>query len=316
MVITIVSHWIACHTNKDGFVCEITQGISSCEHASSVYSTGCFPPPHSTHRVTILWITELNRMDTRTELYMLWNDQLSRSRRTVWSPEGTFCVNSFEMNAVQGRIVRQSPSWLTYCQGGIKSASLVQLSPEWSTGVPEWVTTSAVQPTFWARDTCSYTCHGRQLSSNTCDLDGGTVKDVVGQPSPDVFTSSILGECARQKDWDFVFVKTESANYRQRTPRHHCHCTLLFTIIFVIGERTLRWTFDFWCLCVKFHFFVNVDTDGTLTMSVIWVIWWGVYMFGTFLPNILGSWCECHIISKCLTVTVWGLSREVAWPSG
>ena len=52
------------------------------------------------------------------------------------------------------------------------------------TDVPDWVKTSAVQPTFWDSDSFNFKCHGRQLAPNRCNLDGGSVWDVVVQPSP------------------------------------------------------------------------------------------------------------------------------------
>ena len=53
------------------------------------------------------------------------------------------------------------------------------------TDVPDWVTTSAVKPTFWDNDSFTSKCHGRQLAPNRCNLGGRSVWDVVVQPSPD-----------------------------------------------------------------------------------------------------------------------------------
>ena len=53
---------------------------------------------------------------------------------------------------ILGRVARQRPSRFIYCQGGRRSASLVQLiRPDVGrpTDVPDWATTSAVQATFW-----------------------------------------------------------------------------------------------------------------------------------------------------------------------
>ena len=73
-----------------------------------------------------------------------------------------------------------------YCQvGGRKSASLVQLSPDALTDVPDWVTTPAVQDTFWDSDSFNVKCYGRQLAPSRCNLGGGSVWDVVVQPSPE-----------------------------------------------------------------------------------------------------------------------------------
>ena len=60
---------------------------------------------------------------------------------------------------VQGRVARQHPS--RFIARGRKSASLVQLSPDALT-VPDWVTTSAVQPTFWDTDSFNFKLNGRQ----------------------------------------------------------------------------------------------------------------------------------------------------------
>ena len=50
---------------------------------------------------------------------------------------------------------------------------------------PDWVTTSAVQPTFWDSDSFNFKCHGRQLAPNRCKLGGRLVWDIVMQPSPE-----------------------------------------------------------------------------------------------------------------------------------
>ena len=50
-----------------------------------------------------------------------------------------------------------------------------------------WVTTSAVQPTFWDSDSFNFKCHGRKLAPNRCSLGGGSAWDVVLQPSPGDF---------------------------------------------------------------------------------------------------------------------------------
>ena len=52
------------------------------------------------------------------------------------------------------------------------------------TEVPDWVTTSAEQPTFWDSDSFNCQCHGRQLAPNRCSLGEGSVWDVVVQRSP------------------------------------------------------------------------------------------------------------------------------------
>ena len=54
------------------------------------------------------------------------------------------------------------------------------------TNVRNWATTSAMQPTSWDSDSCNFKCHGRQLAPNRCSLGGGSVWDLVVQPSPDV----------------------------------------------------------------------------------------------------------------------------------
>ena len=49
------------------------------------------------------------------------------------------------------------------------------------------MTTSAVQPTFCDSDSFNFKCRGRQLvAPNWCNLGGGSVWDVVMQPSPGV----------------------------------------------------------------------------------------------------------------------------------
>ena len=51
------------------------------------------------------------------------------------------------------------------CQGGRKSASLVQLSPDVLTYVPDWVTTSAVQPALWGSGSWDSYTHLCRLTS-------------------------------------------------------------------------------------------------------------------------------------------------------
>ena len=46
------------------------------------------------------------------------------------------------------------------------------------------MTTSAVQPTFGDSDNFNFKCHSRQLAPTRCNLGGGSVWDVVVQPSP------------------------------------------------------------------------------------------------------------------------------------
>ena len=53
------------------------------------------------------------------------------------------------------------------------------------TDVPDWVTTSTLQSAFWDHDSFNCKCHGRQLAQNRCNLGGGTVYDIVMQPSPE-----------------------------------------------------------------------------------------------------------------------------------
>ena len=54
-----------------------------------------------------------------------------------------------------------------YRQGGRKSASLVQLSPEALTGVPDWVTPAVQPPTFWDCDGFNFKRHGRHLAPSS-----------------------------------------------------------------------------------------------------------------------------------------------------
>ena len=70
-----------------------------------------------------------------------------------------------------------------YRQGGRKSASLVQLSPDALTS-QIGCQLLPLQPTFWDSDSFNLKCHGRQLASSRYNLGGGSVWDVVVQPSP------------------------------------------------------------------------------------------------------------------------------------
>ena len=79
-----------------------------------------------------------------------------------------------------------------YCQGGRKSASLVQLSPD---ALPSQIRRQLLPcnpwPTFWDSDSLNFKCHGldfkchgHQLAPYRCNLGGGLVWDVVVQLSP------------------------------------------------------------------------------------------------------------------------------------
>ena len=63
------------------------------------------------------------------------------------------------------------------------------------TDVPDWVTTSAVQPTFWDSDSFHFKCHGRHLAPNRCNVGGGSVWDVVVQPGPGWLTVGDSSRC-------------------------------------------------------------------------------------------------------------------------
>ena len=94
-----------------------------------------------------------------------------------------------------GRTTASKP---TYCQSGRTSAILVQLSPDALTShAPDWVTTSAVQPTFWDSDSFNFERYGRQLAHSRCNLGGGSVWDVVVQLSPGLNLLPILVFCPR-----------------------------------------------------------------------------------------------------------------------
>ena len=70
-----------------------------------------------------------------------------------------------------------------YCLDGRKSANS-RATQARCTDVPHWVTTSAVQPTFWDSDSFDIKCYGRQLAPSRCNLGRGSGWDVVAQPSP------------------------------------------------------------------------------------------------------------------------------------
>ena len=55
-------------------------------------------------------------------------------------------------------------------QGDRKSAGLVQLSPDICTDVPDYVTTSSVQPTFGDSDSFNLNSMVSQLAPNRCNL--------------------------------------------------------------------------------------------------------------------------------------------------
>ena len=65
-----------------------------------------------------------------------------------------------------------------YCQGGRKSARIVQLSPDALTSQFGWQLLPC-NPPFRDSDSFSFKCHGRQLAPNRCNLGGGSVWDVV-----------------------------------------------------------------------------------------------------------------------------------------
>ena len=46
------------------------------------------------------------------------------------------------------------------------------------------MTTSAVQPTVWVSDSFNFEVYGRQLATNRCELDGGSIWDVVMRTGP------------------------------------------------------------------------------------------------------------------------------------
>ena len=67
--------------------------------------------------------------------------------------------------------------------------------------VPDWVTTSAVQPTFWDSDSFNLKCRGRQLAPKKCNLGRGSVWDVVMQPSPGSGKFIVVQEVNPCQNW-------------------------------------------------------------------------------------------------------------------
>ena len=82
----------------------------------------------------------------------------------------------------QGGVARQRPSPFTAREAGSSPVSCNSAQYD----VPDWVKTYAVQPTFWDSDSFSVKCHSQQLAPNRSNLGGGSVWDVVVQPSPDL----------------------------------------------------------------------------------------------------------------------------------
>ena len=89
-------------------------------------------------------------------------------------------------------VKKEKRPWGTWA--GLHENVQANLLPTWQkvrqyrasqTDVPDWVTVSAVQPTFWDSDSFNLKCHGHQLAPNRYTFGGGSVWDVVMQPSPE-----------------------------------------------------------------------------------------------------------------------------------
>ena len=70
-----------------------------------------------------------------------------------------------------------------YCQGGRKSASLVQLNPDAPTSQTGWQVLPC-NPPFGIVTVFNFKCHGRRLAPKRCNLGWGSVRDVVVQCNP------------------------------------------------------------------------------------------------------------------------------------
>ena len=73
------------------------------------------------------------------------------------------------MKTPEGRAARQRPSWFT---AKLAESPSVSCNSAQMHGHPDWVTTSAVKPTFWDSDSFNFKCHGLQLPPNRCNLAG------------------------------------------------------------------------------------------------------------------------------------------------